>query len=599
MTRASALCLTAVLWTFTAVDAQQPRDNRRPADTGNGTISGIVTDATDGRPLRRARVRINGDELALARMTITADDGTFSFEGLPAGRYTLNAAKEGHVAMNFGAPRPQRPGRSIVLGGTAPTPPVRVGLPRGSVITGAVLSPAGDPAPGVNVMVLASQYDVSQGERRLSTVPNGTVTTDDRGVYRIFGLPAGNYVVAAVPRGGAQGLLGDVHVMSQSEVRAALAEVRAGRTATRPGIPEPPRAATIPTEPPRSVTLTPVFYPGTVLQARAAPIDLSAGEVRHGIDIDLEYVPTATVEGLVTVPPGMRVQLMIADADPTAANQTTRLLARPGDDGRFSFGRIAPGSYTISARAFPSGARDSPAETSLWGETGVIVAGEDISGVTVSLVPALSIAGRVIFDSSTGFVPNLRSIRLPLPLVSMSGAGSAPLPSVVVDGSRFSITGVIPGRYRFSSPPRGIRAPIGPWWLKSMILNGRELLDSELELRESTDEAVITFGDRASELSGYVREPDGSPLADGFVVVFASERRFWFHNSRRVAGVRLSGQGRYVVRNLPAGEYLLAVTGDIDFNEWFDPEALQALSKDAIRLSLQEDEARVQDLTRR
>lgn len=599
MNRLLALSLCAALWTLAAVDAQQPRDNRRPTGTGSGTINGIVTDAADGRPLRRARVRINGDELEFARTTITADDGTFSIEGLPAGRYSLNAAKEGHVSMNYAASRAGRPGRSIVLGDATPTARVNVRLPRGGVITGTVLSPEGEPAPAVSVMVLTSKYDAGRGERRVSNFPNGTVTTDDRGVYRVFGLPAGSYFVAAIPRRGAQGLLSDVQVLSQSEVRAALAEVRAGRTATRPGIPTPPPPSAVPAEPPKAVTLTPIFYPGTALQARAATIELDAGEVRHGVDIDLEYVPTATVEGMVTVPPGMRVQLLIADADATAANQTTRLVARPGDDGRFSFGRIAPGSYTISARAFPSGAREMPAATSLWGETSVSVAGEDLSGITVPLLPALTIAGRLVFDSSTGTIPNPGIIRIPLPMVSIDGAGSAPLPPVLVDASRFSITGVIPGRYRFSSPPRGVRAPIGPWWVKSMVVNGKELLDSELDLRESTDEASITFSDRASALSGHVRQGDGTPLADGFIVVFSSDPRFWFHNSRRVAGMRLSNDGRYSIRNLPAGDYGVAVSTDIELNEWFDPEALRALSGSAMRVTLQENETRVQDLTGR
>ena len=63
--------------------------------------------------------------------------------------------------------------------------------------------------------------------------------------------------------------------------------------------------------------------------------------------------------------------------------------------------------------------------------------------------------------------------------------------------------------------------------------------------------------------------------------------------------MRLSNDGRYSIRNLPAGDYGVAVSTDIELNEWFDPEALQALSGSAMRVTLKEDETRVQDLTGR
>jgi carboxypeptidase family protein len=115
--------------------------------------------------------------------------------------------------------------------------------------------------------------------------------------------------------------------------------------------------------------------------------------------------------------------------------------------------------------------------------------------------------------------------------------------------------------------------------------------------RDNTDEGVITFSDKASELSGTVRAADGSLVTDGFVVVFPPEPRFWFHQSRRVAGLRLSSGGNYVVRNLPPGEYLVAVTNDIDLNEWFDPKVLKGLARSALRLSLTDNVPRTLDLS--
>jgi hypothetical protein len=86
-------------------------------------------------------------------------------------------------------------------------------------------------------------------------------------------------------------------------------------------------------------------------------------------------------------------------------------------------------------------------------------------------------------------------------------------------------------------------------------------------------------------------------VIDGYVVIFPTDDRFWFHNSRRVAGAQLSDAGRYVVRNLPAGDYRIAVSDDIDFNEWFDPEMLRGLVARSMQISLGEAEVKALALT--
>src|SRR5690349_8710775 len=77
---------------------QQPARDRaaRPQPVGTGQISGRVVDAENGRPMRRARVMLNGAELPGGRGTTTDDQGNFSFAGLPAGRYTVNASRSGY-----------------------------------------------------------------------------------------------------------------------------------------------------------------------------------------------------------------------------------------------------------------------------------------------------------------------------------------------------------------------------------------------------------------------------------------------------------------------------------------------------------------------
>jgi hypothetical protein len=589
--------LAALFLVAAGSQAQQPpRDNLRPAGHGTARLSGvIVTDDAAHQPLRRVRVTLKGVELESALTAITDDDGSYVFEGLPPGRYSLSASKAGYVAMSYGARRVGRPGRTLLLE-NAERRRVRLPLPKGGVITGTLLTPESEPAAGVAVTALAYRSVPETGERRLAETPNGTVTTDDRGVYRIFGLSEGTYVISASPRRDLQAMT-DLQVLSEREIRAALAQVREQRTQARPGMPAPlPPAIAIPGER-RNVALTPIFYPGTALQSRAVPVTVAAGEVRHGVDFDLEYVATATIEGIVSTPPGIRVVLTIADAERTAPLQTTRIAVSPGEDGTFEFRRIPPGTYTITARGLPSGARLGavPAQTPVWGEASVVVSGDDISGIAVDLGPTVSISGRVVFEG-TAPPPESLPLRVQLRAVPAGGTSGPPLPSVIVAGFTFSVAGIVPGTYSFPSPPQGSRTPIGRWWLKSVMVNRRELLDAKLELRQSADDGVVTFSDRASEVSGVVHAGDGAPFVDGFVVIFPAQKSAWFHGSRRVAGIAPAPDGRYAVRNLPPGEYFVAFSTDLEMNEWFDPDVLAALAPTASVISLAEHESRRHDI---
>ena len=105
--------MTAIMVMMTMLAQAQPpaRDARPVVATGSGIVTGVVmSDEAQPRPLRRARVTINGPALKPGRTAITGDNGAFAFDRLPAGRYTLAAAKDAYITMNYGASRPGRPG---------------------------------------------------------------------------------------------------------------------------------------------------------------------------------------------------------------------------------------------------------------------------------------------------------------------------------------------------------------------------------------------------------------------------------------------------------------------------------------------------------
>ena len=89
----------------------------------------------------------------------------------------------------------------------------------------------------------------------------------------------------------------------------------------------------------------------------------------------------------------------------------------------------------------------------------------------------------------------------------------------------------------------------------------------------------------------------GEPAANSTVVVFPVERAGWFFNSRRIAAAPLDAQGRFVVRNLPAGDYLIVARADLDQLEWFNPVTLEKLAPSAAKLTIRNDEVITHDIT--
>ena len=61
-------------------------------------------------------IRVSSPEIREGRSTATSADGQFEFKDLPAGRYTVNAAKGGYVSLSYGQTRPFEGGRPVALG---------------------------------------------------------------------------------------------------------------------------------------------------------------------------------------------------------------------------------------------------------------------------------------------------------------------------------------------------------------------------------------------------------------------------------------------------------------------------------------------------
>ena len=130
------------------------------------------------------------------------------------------------------------------------------------------------------------------------------------------------------------------------------------------------------------------------------------------------------------------------------------------------------------------------------------------------------------------------------------------------------------------------------------MLEGVDVLDAPVVVRGSVavPEVVITLTDSRSEVSGVLQGPDGRALADDTIIVFAADPQFWTPRSRRAQATRPATDGSFSVRDLPAGEYVIAAVADVEPGQWRDPQFLAELAPYGIRFSLADGEKKVQNI---
>jgi hypothetical protein len=370
----------AVLVAALAIGAASLRAQQSMPDAAS--IAGITTDA-DGQPVPRAVVQLSGSTLAIDLLTVSNDEGRFSFAGLPAGRFALAASKPPFLPASLGSLTPTGGSDdALVLEAGQRMADVRLMLARGGVISGRVTDRYGRPLP--NAPIVAMQFRTVNGERTLWSLGQQSPPTNSRGEYRVYGLAAGSYLVMAFEPGDYLWFLGRTPgpvsrsggAMSGADVRpTTAADVEwAVQQLSRPSVPGLATAG--PPPPPRGpgVSQGATYYPGTVDPERAVLVSVRAGEETAAIDFAAHGLPTARITGRVIGSdgrPAARVRLAVSGGGSTSS----RPLA---DDGSFVLAGVAPGELTLVATVPGS---------SLSATRTLAVAGQDITDVVLTLQP--------------------------------------------------------------------------------------------------------------------------------------------------------------------------------------------------------------------
>jgi hypothetical protein len=152
-----------------------------------GLIKGVVLDHMTGRPLARTVVRLQpvpGSPASNRPVQIRSGRaGDFQFPDMPAGLYLLVANRSGYFPSSHGQRRPEGQGRPITVAADSQLFS-ELRMHRIGAITGTVTDENGIGLPGVRVIAYPARQPLRSA---------GEGSSDDRGVYRISGLPLGKY----------------------------------------------------------------------------------------------------------------------------------------------------------------------------------------------------------------------------------------------------------------------------------------------------------------------------------------------------------------------------------------------------------------------
>ena len=559
----------------------------RQMKAGTGRIRGRVVTTDTGAAVRRAQVRISGPDV-MPKIAITDNDGRYEFRDLPSGKYTLNVTKSGYVSVQYGQTRPFEQGKSIELVESQPMDKADVTMPRGSVISGRLVDEFGDPMPDATVTAMRQTW--SNGKRRLQSAGR-TAQTNDLGQYRIYGLPPGEYYISATMRGSNE------MVVTEMAMAASFTMTTNG---AQPSGSEPRSG------------YSPTYYPGTPNGAEAQRIALGAGEEKGNADFGLAPVKLAKVTGSVIGSDGKPVEGAMINVAPRNSSEMAFPNpfggSRTDRNGNFTLPNVAPGDYTLRAsgmRMIVSGGEggDNMVFTTRinmgggdgqteFGAVPLSVNGEDVANVMIVTSKGTTASGHVTWEG--GSKPtNTATVRISAVSTESDGpvalaGGSA---AVATDGA-FEIKGIAGQRlFRATGLPQG-------WLLKSVKVNGQDITDTGIEVKsnEPVTGLDVVLTSKTTEINGSVKSGN-EQASDYTVVIFAEDASKWTAPMTRfVTGTRPNQDGRFQVKNLPAGSYYAVALDYIAQGEWNDPDVLERLVEKATRFTLEEGKVETLDL---
>ena len=471
---------------------------------GKGTAGITVAATSSTSPL---------DNHTVAKTT-TDEDGKYQLTGLAAGQFTIMPMAKSFVVGTNGAYK--QPGQSITVAEGEAITKVDFALVRGGVVTGRITDADGRPVIGERVTVATKDA----ADVRMVTMFDGPRNmTDDRGIYRVYGLGPGSYKVSI----GQAAAAGGVSVMGM-------------------GGSQYPRT----------------FYPGVQEEAKATLVEINEGSEVGNIDIVAGKSGKGfAVSGrVVDADSGQPVpNVFIGYGTVSEVNQQLGGMNFTGNqsdaNGKFRLEGIHTGHYAAYTVSTGQG-------TSTYSEPAPFEVSEgDVTGVEIKLRRGATISGVAVIENN--FDPAVAAMLQKVLLVAFSSAkGGAPSFSrgQVNSDSSFSFSGLAPGKVQisvggFPTPPKGLT-------LMRTEVDGVDQREGiEVTAGQQITGVHLVFAYGGGTIRGEVKIEGG--VLPASLTLMLVVRSVAGDTRRFIRSADVDARGHFVVENIPPGTYELSL----------------------------------------
>jgi hypothetical protein len=479
-----------------------------------GSISGRVTLKAKGAEgvvvVLRKSEQMNPFETM--RKATTDQDGFYRIADVAPGNYEVQPSAPALVPTDLKESR----GEPVLVGEDEDVENINFSLVRGGVITGKVTDADGRPVIQQQVNIFRVEVFEQQGQQR-QIFSAGAGQTDDRGIYRVFGLMPGRYKVGA-------GRGEDQFTPGFSSVRSTYKQV---------------------------------FHPDVSDPAKATVIEVGEGTEAKDVDITLgRSLQTYAVAGRLVDEKGLPVPNIRLGLQRSTAQRTeyVNALLTTNSQGDFVAEGLIPGKYGVYL--FPNQGSGMRVDSTTFD-----IIDQDLSGLTFKLMQGASLSGVVVFETDNKTAPaKLSELQLRTFVVNPTGGGgmgSSATSPIAPDGS-FLLSGLPGGTAQIMIgalgnpfPPKGFNiARIERDGVASA--RGLEIKDGE---QVTGLRVVVAYGN--ATLRGVVTFENGELPPGGRIFVRLAKPG---ENLSNMRPPQVDARGHFLVEGLAAGAYEVHVS---------------------------------------
>jgi protocatechuate 3,4-dioxygenase beta subunit len=505
--RAYTIPIILLVLSFGVLAQAQQRDGGSNA----ATVSGRVT--IGGKPASGVVVELFGQD--------GRERGQFAGETNAEGRFNIAGAKPGSYAIRvhayvfvYGNQSPNaRNVERIVVGAGETVDDISIELIRGGVVTGRVIDEDGRPVVGSRVSLQQPPGEPSKHTRSGSESHSDMGETDDRGVYRIFGVPPGRYLAVV------------------------------GKSLDGNG------------------SSYYVFHPNTTDQSKAKVIEVSAGAEKTEVNItvvppDETYAMSGRlIDAANGKPvPGSYVECQSLNGDNGGVIRHSDEFRTTGSDGAFRLAGVRPGQYRLFILPTSEDGIEWYSE-----DLTVEVASEDVSGIELKAHRGASVSGVVTVEGANDpklFGPGADAYVSIFSPKSEGRSGESANCKIGLNGG-FRLTGLRPGEYQLRA--WNVGNPRKQLAIQRVEVAGQSMSGAiELKEGQSISDARIVMVYGEGVVRGRLNFQNGEPQKNICFYV-TTDRKGECADCQNRFHAQVSAGGQYMLEGLPPGDYELTL----------------------------------------